>query len=413
MTKPESSQGSPGFSGKALEDRPVTQKLQTNLVVLRGTTEAEQLSQILSAVYDAALDSERWPEALQLATIFLGGIAANLFWQDPVNNQAAVFHDWGDNPSYVQLYFERYAALNPYFPAISFVPTGVVFSGGDIIPHEDFAQTQFYQEWVAPQGFIDVIGVNLHRFALGVAAFSVRRSRAQGFVDDEMRRKMELLAPHLQRAVMIGREFDGIRSKCVSLEAVLDLVTAAVFLVDAAGKLELANATGLALLKQGDMLGRREGVLAASDRTADKTLRAAYALSGTGDDHAMKACPPSIVLTNKQRERYLVHVLPLSSGARQTGSLGDRAQAAVFVRKTEVPITSGIEVLAKLHGLTASEARVLQAAVALGSVAEIASSLGVGVATVKTHLASLFAKTGTHRRSELVSAVAAHGNPLL
>jgi hypothetical protein len=87
---------------------------------------------------------ERWSDALHLVTAFLDGAAANLFWQDPINNQAAVFHPWGDDSAYVQMYFKRYTVLNPSFPAISFVPTGVVFSGGDIIPHEEFAQTRFY-----------------------------------------------------------------------------------------------------------------------------------------------------------------------------------------------------------------------------------------------------------------------------
>ena len=164
---------------------------------------------------------------------------------------------------------------------------------------------------------------------------------------------------------------------------------------------------------EGEMLARRDGILVALDRAADKTLRAAYSAAGTRDDLSLKQCPPSVVLTNDQSERYLAHVLPLSTGARQTASLSPGAQAAVFVRKAEVPIASGIEVLAKLHGLTGSETRVLQAAVTRGSVAEIAVSLGIGTATVKTHLASLFAKTGARRRSELVSAVAAHGNPLL
>lgn len=379
---------------------------------LRGATEAEQLSQILGAIYDAALDPERWSEALHLATAFLDGAAANLFWQDPISNQAAVFHAWGDDPAYVQMYFDRYAALNPYFPAISFMPAGVVFSGGDIIPHDEFAQTRFYQEWVAPQGYIDVVGVNLHRFAAGIAAFSVRRSQAQGFVDAEMRRKLELLAPHLQRATMIAREFDGLRGQSVTLEAVLERVTAAVFLVDAAGKVDFVNNSGLALLREGGMLGRRDGILVALDRAADKSLRAAYAAAGTSDDLSLRQCPPSVLLTNGRNERHLAHVLPLSSGARQTASHSPRVRAAVFVRKAEVPVASGIEVVAKAQGLTASETRVLQAAVTLGSVAEMAASLGIGEATVKTHLASLFAKTGTRRRTELVTVVAAHGNPL-
>ena len=382
------------------------------LRALDGETDAERLSQVLEAVYDAALDPGRWTDALRLVTAFLDGAAANLFWQDPINNQAAVFHAWGDDPAYVQSYFDRYAALNPYFPAISFVPAGLVFSGGDIIPHAEFAQTRFFQEWVAPQGFIDVIGLNLHRFATGIAAFSVRRSREQGFVDAEMRRKLELLAPHLQRATMISREFEGMRGRALAIETILERVTAAVFLVDASGVLDFVNDAGLALLREGAMLGRRDGTLVARERAADRALRAAYAAAGTRDDLALRQGPPSIVLTNGRDERHLAHVLPLSAGARQATSLGRRAQAAVFVRKAEVPVASGIEVVAGLHRLTASEARVLHAAVTLGSAAEIAASLGVGVATVKTHLASLFAKTGTRRRSDLVATVAAHGNPL-
>lgn len=77
----------------------------------------------------------------------------------------------------------------------------------------------------------------------------MRRSQAQGFVDAEMRRKLKLLAPHLQRATMIAREFDGLRGQLVTLEAVLERVTAAVFLVDAAGKLDFVNASGLTLLR--------------------------------------------------------------------------------------------------------------------------------------------------------------------
>jgi DNA-binding CsgD family transcriptional regulator len=403
-TSPPAAERMPGMDG-APEHDPVRTGLH------RGT-EAEQLSQVLGAVYDAVLAPERWSDALHLATAFLDGAAANLFWQDPINHEAAVFHAWGDDPVYVQMYFERYAALNPYFPAISFVPAGVVFSGGDIIPHEEFAQTRFYQEWVAPQGYIDVVGVNLHRFAAGIAAFSVRRSQAQGFVDAEMRRKLELLAPHLQRATMIAREFDGLRAQSVTLEAVLERVTAAVFLVDAAGTLNFVNNSGLALLREGGILRRRDGVLVALDRAADKSLRAAFAAAGTSDDLSLRQCPPSILLTNSRNERHLAHVLPLSSGTRQTASSQRGVRAAVFVRKAEVPVTSGIEVIAKIHGLTASETRVLQAAVTLGSVAEMATSLGVKEATVKTHLASLFAKTGTRRRSELVKLVAAHGNSL-
>jgi DNA-binding CsgD family transcriptional regulator len=63
--------------------------------------------------------------------------------------------------------------------------------------------------------------------------------------------------------------------------------------------------------------------------------------------------------------------------------------------------------------LTPRELRVLFAIVEVGGVPEVAEVLGVSAATVRTHLARLFDKTGTSRQADLVKLVAAFSNPLL
>ncbi len=32
-----------------------------------------------------------------------------------------VFHSWGDDPAYTESYLREYIAINPFFPAMSFV----------------------------------------------------------------------------------------------------------------------------------------------------------------------------------------------------------------------------------------------------------------------------------------------------
>ncbi len=377
-----------------------------------GATEVEQLSQLVATIYDAALDAETWPAALEAACTFLNGAAANIFWQDPVSQSALVLHAWNDDPDFVALYVERYAKLNPFFPAATFVEPGVVFAGEDIIPHDEFRRTVFYKDWVEPQGLIDVVGVNLHRFSTSAACFSVRRSRAQGVVDGELRRRMELVAPHVRRAVMIGREIDRQRSRSSQLAAVLDSVTAGAFLVDADGRLDFVNEAGAALLEAGHLLRLRDGLLAAVDRQADRALRTAFAASGRVGEPLAGAQAPSIVLTDGGGERFLAHVLPLSSGARRKASLGYSATAALFVRRAEIPVVSGVEAAARLYRLTPSEVRVFQAAGTAGSIRDMAEALGISSATVKTHLASVFRKTGARRRSDLIKEIALHASPL-
>ena len=80
--------------------------------------------------------------------------------------------------------------------------------------------------------------------------------------------------------------------------------------------------------------------------------------------------------------------------------------AAVFVRKAAIDAPPAPEIIAKHFGLTPGELRVLLAIVEIGGVPETAEALGIGEATVKTHLHRLFHKTGAKRQADLVKLVA-------
>ena len=67
--------------------------------------------------------------------------------------------------------------------------------------------------------------------------------------------------------------------------------------------------------------------------------------------------------------------------------------------------------MTRLYKLTGSEVRVLHAVVETGGVPEIAAALGILESTVRTHLKSLFEKTGAHRQADLVKLVATHASP--
>lgn len=66
----------------------------------------------------------------------------------------------------------------------------------------------------------------------------------------------------------------------------------------------------------------------------------------------------------------------------------------------------------ELYGLTAAEARTATALLAGEGPREIAEQLGIGVATVRTHLHRVFDKTGATRQSDLVRLLMAHASPL-
>ncbi len=97
-----------------------------------------------------------------------------------------------------------------------------------------------------------------------------------------------------------------------------------------------------------------------------------------------------------------VLVAPLTGkGARQ----GRRGAAVLYVRDPESPQTTSAAVLADVYGLTASEAKLLQALIEGKRLEDMARDFKVTINTLRTHLKSIFRKTDTKRQSELLSLV--------
>ena len=222
---------------------------------------------------------------------------------------------------------------------------------------------------------------------------------------------MKLLAPHVRRAVLIGRTIDLKTAEAAMIADVLDEISAGMFLVEASGRLVHANAAGHAMLAAGDFLTVGGGRLAATDAAAEASLRDVLAAAGAGDA-AVGAKGIALPLVAGNGERYVAHVLPLTSGKRRDAAFHYAAAAVVFVHRAALATPSPPEVIAQTYGLTPTELRVLLGVVEVGGGPLVAEALGIGETTVKFHLRRLFEKTGTHRQADLVKLVAGFSGPL-
>jgi DNA-binding CsgD family transcriptional regulator len=231
-----------------------------------------------------------------------------------------------------------------------------------------------------------------------------------GLADADNRHRLELVVPHFQRAVAIGRLFDQSKAARAVLTQTLDHVSAAVFLVGSNGRLVFTNEPARLMLDEGALVGERNGALTATSPEAQRALREALLAAENGNataDHG-----GSIPIVNS-RGRWFADVLPLTSGDRQRAGALHSAVAAVFIRKTSLASPPPLEVLAKLYKLTASEVRLIDAVMKVTGVKALAAALGLTQATVKTHLHNVFRKTGTARQSELVKLIAGFTPPAL
>jgi DNA-binding CsgD family transcriptional regulator len=373
----------------------------------RSRDDQQRLSDLIGVIYDAAIDPSLWQCVIERAAYFVGGTGAALICKDVGARHAVIPHDFGFQRLPVALFEPIYPAAEPLFLGDIAQPIAIT----DLIPFEELTQTELYRQWAKPQGLVDFISAVLDRTTISSAIFGVFRHERNGVVDDGARRQMRLIAPHIRRAVLIGRMFEFKAAEVATFVDTLDGLSTGMYLVDAEGRLIHANAAGSAILAAGDILRSGGGRLVASETRVQRTLRDVFAAAGQGDA-ALGIKGIAVPLTGKDGERYIAHALPLTSGARRRAGVVNTAAAALFVRKATLAVPSAPQAIGSAFKLTPTELRVLLAIVEVGGVPEVATAFGIADTTVRTHVTRLFEKTGTSRQADLVKLVAGYATPL-
>ncbi len=374
--------------------------------------ETEQFSALIADVYDAALNPAMWVDVLKQAARFVGGSAASLYSRDVVRKTGNVVYQFGIDLQYEQLFLDKYIKLDPtaigYFLADIEDPV----SAAMVMDYDEFLETRFYKEWAKPQGLVDSVHAMLEKSIATAAALVVFRHERDGLVDDETRRRMRLIVPHVRRAALISKVIELKTAEAATFADTLDGIGAGMLLVDATGHVVHANLAGHAMLAKSDVLHAAGRRLVVNDPQADQALADIFATAGNGDA-AVGIKGVAVPLVARDGQRHVAHVLPLTSGARRRAGAGYAAAAALFVHKATLDTPSPPEVIAEAYKLTPTELRVLLAVVEVGGVPEVAEALGIAETTVKTHLGSVYRKTGRSRQADLVKLVAEFSNPLV
>jgi DNA-binding CsgD family transcriptional regulator/PAS domain-containing protein len=370
----------------------------------------EQLSVLIGDIYDAVLDPTQRLDVLDKIASFTGGQSGGLLSKHSLSSSENLYCYIGADPDSLRVYSESYPKLDPTADSPCFGVEQVV-STADLVPYEEFRRGRFYREWARPQGWVDVASAVIEKSPTSCTFLSVVRDEANGLVDDEMRRRMTLVLPHVRRALLIGKTIHHKQAETACFSDILDGLSAGMILVDANGRVVHANAAGHAIIEAADFLRSICGRLVVSNPPINAALREILSSANAGDA-ALGVKGIALPLTAHDGERYVAHVLPLTSGARRIACRATNAVAALFIRKTTLEAFAAPEVIGEMYKLTPTELRVLLAIVDIGGVPEVAAALGVAVTTIKTHLSRLFEKTGVARQADLVKLVAGFSTPL-
>jgi DNA-binding CsgD family transcriptional regulator/PAS domain-containing protein len=366
-----------------------------------------RLSAVVGAIYDCAIDSERWQKALREICVDLRCMHSAIYLFDA--QDSSVRHIRASDDS-VERVVDDKDYLDAVVSSVRLLPTATqpidepLASSRLVADYGEFLSTRYFQEVAIPEGHGDAIHVLLARDSRRFALFSATRHKSLGLINDDDFAVMRLLAPHLRRAITISDLMELKALEAETLSATLDRLAMGVVMVAGESRILHANEAARHMLANGGRIVSRRGRLAARDAAADAELSQAIALARS-DEAELGAAGIGVSLGASDARPALAHVLPLARGEVRT-RLMPQATAAVFINTPEACAAPDLGVIAQIYGLTPAETRVAERLLAgAANLAEVAANLGISLGTVKTHLSQVFAKTGVSRQSDLVALV--------
>ncbi len=302
------------------------------------------------------------------------------------------------DPALQREYEEHYASVNIWKNryASQYRP-GAVLNGSSLCSDNEFERSEWYADYLRRANVFYSMGAVLFRDELSSGTLTVLRSKQQGVFDGE-ERILQVLCPHLQRALTIHRRIGGAAAGYAALNA----VPFGVILLDTKIRVLFANEAATKVCDNNDGLAVRFGRVVAASLEKRKLLanmlsRAAlFAIdpAGAADDYISITRPSG-------KKPYQLFVTPV-----RVPFGFDPYSAAVLICIGETmagAVAPGA--LAKLFGFTRQESRLASMLSEGQELAGAAAKLNITYETARKHLQSILRKSGSHRQSELVRLI--------
>jgi DNA-binding CsgD family transcriptional regulator len=353
---------------------------------------AEVPADILDAIYDCAVDPDAWARLPTVLARMAEAQTCAVYYDTGAAVGDMATHNLTEaSPDYVTYYHQ----LDPWMRLGRAAPQLASKFGEELIRQSVFEETEYYRDFGRNWGLHHLLGV--HAPLTSDLCFNVGLHRphdAEPF-SPEIKAKFDLLLPHIQRALQLRlRAMDSERHAAVGF-AGLSALSFAVIICDGNAIVEFANpaaeqmATGGSGLK---IARRNEGAtLQLAARTQELYSLVRNAASG-GAGGAMRF--------EHAGETLLILVAPLPNNYGLAATFGSRVMVSIKGTARDGRLSKAR--LSALFDFTATESELAVALMSSKSIEEIAAERGVKMPTLRTQLASMFAKTGTDNQRDLV-----------
>jgi DNA-binding CsgD family transcriptional regulator len=361
--------------------------------------------EIIHKIYACATGEGEWEDALRPIMGLLGAKCLGIVKHSIAPVRAEVLVGVDVDPLTQAAYVEKYVRENPVINCLSAMPLGFISIGSGVVDETFYRSSAFYNEWQKPAGYADNMGISIARRRGEFVLLSMPRDFSGGLYTQEELLVIKPYVQHLVRAFNIWLRLTSAEQENEWVDEALDQVARGIIILGEERAVLYANKNAERLLAANEGLHRAHFRLEASSPSIAERLDAILALfeSGAADDEEEYGFA---IARGAGRPPLFVRVQPPLGHRPGQRTFGlPKALAFLHIVDPEERELRGVKLYCEAYGLTAGEARLVEAVIRTESIIEAAGMLEITEATARTHAKHVYAKTGVKSFSALVAQV--------
>lgn len=357
---------------------------------------------LVDSIYEAALDPEGWPVALEQLTVQFDATASHLFVGDTETFELSLSLAVGLDPGCMCRYDGDPVGEDPRVEEALRRPIGLPFRDQDFITEREMDRHAYWQDWLRWSDVRYSVACFAGLVGRQGIAINVQRPRGAGPFEDEAVDRFTHLCRHVRRAVELGSRLGLEGASRPALAEVLDRLDTPLLLVDDRGSCTVVNQSAERLLAAKEGLRLRDGRLRGETSDLSRGIdRLLGSLGARG--HLAAPLGGSVTIPRPSGRRPLsLTAAPLRTTLRANGR---PVVGLLSISDPEAKPPTDRDLLRELYGLTPAEASFAAAFADSGSLTDTADRLGLTRETSRWRLKQLLAKTGSRGQAELVGVV--------
>lgn len=356
---------------------------------------------LIQAVYRGPLESPLWQGFLRAIREACGGNYATLLLRPPrEGDQGVVLNALLAPNDAKNAYNDTYFALDPFVD----LPCGEVKTLHEYVTTEQLLASEYYQHYLQPVDVFHIMGTDLRDDNGMLTRLRITRSRAAGDFGAAEKALVRALLPHLQIALALHNRIQRTETVRAVFEDAIDHLDMGTIILDEHARLLRTNQAAQTLLSDRAELRVVDGRLNVGGRDDNKAFR--QMLDEVLDAHR-RSIPGCVRVFRVQRDTtraplgLLMRPLPLPDAPDGITN----PSVVIFISDPERRRDAPVHLLRQLFEFTPAEASLALLLSNGLTLDEASDELGITRNTAKSHLSSIFSKTGVTRQPKLVQLI--------